>query len=142
MAKQAFIETITLSHDGAFVALTAALAKAQEMSVPQCICIVDASGETVASLRMDGAKYLSMQTARSKARTAASIRNKTGGMTLEFGVAAGIATSGGVTNLPGGLPIKFDGKIAGAIGVGSGTGEQDIEVAKAGLAAIGADKVE
>lgn len=139
---KSYHEAVVLSHAGALDALAAAVSKAEEISVPQCICIVDASGETVASIRMDGAKYLSMQTARAKARTSASIRNKTGGMTPEFGVAAGIATGGGVTNLPGGLPIKFDGKLAGAIGVGSGTGDQDIEVGRAALAAIGADPVE
>ncbi|MFQ6185956.1 GlcG/HbpS family heme-binding protein [Sinorhizobium meliloti] len=137
-----YLEAVVLSHRGASDALEAAVAKAEQMSVPQCICIVDASGETIASLRMDGAKYLSMQTARAKARTAASIRNKTGGLTPEFAVAAGIATSGGVTNLPGGLPIKFGGRLAGAIGVGSGTGDQDIEVGKAALTAIGADSID
>nr|AAQ87204.1 Hypothetical protein RNGR00182 [Sinorhizobium fredii NGR234] len=103
--------------------------------------IVDPSGETVASVRMDGAKYLSMHTARAKARTAASINGATGDMPVEFGVAAGIASQGGVTHLPGGLPIRFNGRIAGAVGVGSGTGEQDFAVARAALAAIGADEV-
>ncbi|MCJ8027134.1 heme-binding protein [Shinella yambaruensis] len=37
------------------------------MAVPQCIFIVDCSGETIASIRMDGAKYLSMHTACAKA---------------------------------------------------------------------------
>lgn len=62
-------------------------------------------------------------------------------MPPEFGVAAGIASQGGVTHLPGGLPIRFDGRLAGAIGVGSGTGEQDFDVARAALRAIGADGV-
>lgn len=62
-------------------------------------------------------------------------------MTNEFAVSAAIATSGGVTNLPGGLPIMFGGKIAGAIGVGSGSGEQDIAVGNAVLKALGADEV-
>lgn len=137
-----YLEAVVLSQRGASDALAAAVVKAEQISVAQCICIVDASGETIASLRMDGAKYLSMQTARAKARTAASIGNKTGGMTLEFAVAAGIATSGSVTNLAGGLPIKFGGRLAGAIGVGSGTGDQDIEVGKAALAAIGADSID
>jgi len=43
--------------------------------------------------------------------------------------------------LPGGLPIAFDGDVIGAIGVGSGTGDQDIAVGNAALAAIGADAV-
>jgi uncharacterized protein GlcG (DUF336 family) len=62
-------------------------------------------------------------------------------MAAEFGFAAGIASQGGVTHLPGGLPIRFDNELAGAIGVGSGTGDQDFEVARAALATIGADAV-
>lgn len=134
-------ETLTLSHAGALQALSAAVDKAVAIGVPQCIFIVDTSGETIASLRMDGAKYLSMHTARAKARTAASINAPTGSMPFEFGAAAGIASQGGVTHLPGGLPIRFSGKTVGGIGVGSGSGDQDFEVARAALAAIGADAV-
>ncbi|MCA1442672.1 heme-binding protein [Ensifer sp. IC4062] len=134
-------ETISLAHEGAINALAAAVRHAESIGVPQCVFIVDASGETIASIRMDGAKYLSMHTARAKARTAASINGPTGAMPVEFGVAAGIASQGGVTHLPGGLPFRFRGKLAGAIGVGSGTGEQDFEVARAALKAIDADPV-
>ncbi|MDJ1636551.1 GlcG/HbpS family heme-binding protein [Rhizobium rhizogenes] len=134
-------ETLTLSHSGAVQALVAAIAHAEKIGVPQCIFIVDASGETIASIRMDGAKYLSMHTARAKAQTAASSNAPTGTMSFEFGTAAGIASQGGVTHLPGGLPIRFGSRFAGAIGVGSGTGDQDFEVARAALAAIGADAV-
>lgn len=134
-------ETLTLSHSGAVQALVAAIAHAEKIGVPQCIFIVDASGETIASIRMDGAKYLSMHTARAKARTAASSNAPTGTMSFEFGTAAGIASQGGVTHLPGGLPIRFGSRFAGAIGVGSGTGDQDFEVARTALAAIGADAV-
>ena len=42
-----------------------------------------------------------------------------------------IATEGKRVNLPGGLPVIVDGHVVGAIGVGSGTGEQDREVAAA-----------
>lgn len=136
-----FRNTISLTSDAALEALSAAVAHAKSMNVPQCVFIVDRSGETLASVRMDGAKYLSMHTARSKARTAASINSATGAMSAEFGIAAGLASQGGVTHLPGGLPIRFDNELAGAIGVGSGTGDQDFEVARAALAAIGADAV-
>jgi uncharacterized protein GlcG (DUF336 family) len=136
-----FRETLSITHAGALTALAAAVDHAASINVPQCVFIVDASGETIASIRMDGAKYLSMHTARSKARTAASINSATGAMPAEFGIAAGLASQGGVTHLPGGLPIRFDGKLAGAIGVGSGTGDQDFAVARAALKAIGADDV-
>lgn len=136
-----FIETFRLSHEGALKAIAAAVGRALEVAVPQCIFVVDASGETIASVRMDGAKYLSMHTARSKARTAASINTATGAMPAEFGIAAAVASQGGVTHLPGGLPIRFKGRLVGGIGVGSGSGEQDFDVARAALKAIGADEV-
>ena len=134
-------EMLILTHAGAMQAVSAAIAHAEKIGIPQCVFIVDASGETIASVRMDGAKYLSMHTARAKARTAASINAPTGAMPFEFGAAAGIASQGGVTHLSGGLPIRFNNRLAGGIGVGSGTGDQDFEVARAALAAIGADAV-
>jgi len=47
-----------------------------------------------------------------------------------------LATDGKLTNLLGGLPVIVDGHVIGAVGVGSGTGEQDLEVAKAAIAAL------
>ena len=46
------------------------------------------------------------------------------------------ATDGKLTNLQAGLPLIVDGQIVGGIGVGSGTGEQDLVVAEAGIAAF------
>ncbi len=132
---------VALNHNGVLAALQAAISKAEEIGVPQDIVIVDPSGETLAKFRMDGAKFTSMHTANAKAVTAASINAPTGNMPPDFGIAAGIATQGLVINLKGGLPIRFAGLLAGAIGVGSGTGEQDVEVGQAALAAIGADPV-
>jgi len=44
------------------------------------------------------------------------------------------------TNLIGDLPIMVDGLILGAIGAGSGTGPEDLAVARAGATAVtGAD---
>ena len=134
-------ETLSLSHQGALSALAAAVAKAEEIGVPQNIVIVDPSGVTLASLRMDGAKFLSIETATGKARSAASNNSPSGQQPVEAGLMISVVTKGGSTNLPGGLPIRFSGKLAGAIGVGSGTGEQDLIVARAALAAIAADEV-
>jgi uncharacterized protein GlcG (DUF336 family) len=68
--------------------------------------------------------------------TAASSRVPTGGVGADVEVKLGLATKGKLTNLKGGVPIVVDGHVVGAIGVGSGTGEQDLEVAKAGIAAL------
>ncbi|WP_434051038.1 MAG: heme-binding protein [Roseibium sp.] len=131
-------ETKVLTHQGALAVLMAAVEKAEAVGQPQCIVIVDANGEVLAEIRMTGAKFLSRKSALAKALTAASIGNET--LSVPEGVRTGIglATEGKVTGLPGGLPIRLDGVLLGGIGVGSGSGEQDIEVARAGLAAIGA----
>lgn len=131
-------ETKVLTHQGALAVLTAAVAKAEAMGQPQCIVIVDANGEVLAEIRMTGAKFLSRKSALAKALTAASIGNESLSVPEGVRTAIGLATEGKVTGLPGGLPIRLDGMLLGGIGVGSGSGEQDIEVAKAGLAAIGA----
>jgi glc operon protein GlcG len=136
-----FRETIALTHRGALDAITAAVAKAEEIGVPQNIVIVDASGVLLASIRMDGAKFLSIDTATGKARFAASHNTPSGHQAFEAGITVAVVTKGTATNFPGGLPIRFGGKLAGGIGVGSGTGEQDLMVARAALQAIGADEI-
>src|SRR3954451_7094399 len=121
---------------GAQKLLDAAIAKAREMKVPECICVVDAGGHLLAMARMDGAFALSIDTALRKAQTAASYGVPTGDIAAGIDIKLAIATEGKRINLPGGLPVIVDGHIIGAIGVGSGTGEQDKEVAKAAVAAF------
>ncbi len=128
-----------LTHDAVLAMLQNGAAKATETGQPQCIVVVDASGEVMGSLRMSGAKYLSLQSATAKARTSASTGAATGGMPEDFAAKLAAATGNAVTNLPGGMPVKMGGQIAGAVGVGSGTGEQDVAVAEAMLASVGAD---
>ncbi len=132
-------ETRLLTHQGALAMLTAAVAKAEEIGQPQCIVIVDASSEVLAEIRMTGSKFLSRKSALAKALTAASTGAASANIPDEVRVLIGLATEGSVTGLPGGLPIVLDGNLLGGIGVGSGSGSQDIDVARAGLAAIGAE---
>ncbi|MBM7069769.1 heme-binding protein [Actibacterium sp. 188UL27-1] len=134
--------TLMLTHEAVFTMLQAAVAKAEEIGQPQCIVIVDVSCLTLAEFRMTDAKPLSLKSARAKAMTAASI----GAATLIIPEAVkpliAAATEGSVTGLPGGLPIRIDGHLLGGIGVGSGSGDQDITVAKAALDAIHAESDE
>lgn len=128
--------SLKLTFDGAMKLLQAALAKAREMTVPQCICVVDAGGHLLTMARMDGAFALSVDTALRKAQTAASYGVPTGDIAAGIDIKLAIATEGRRINLPGGLPVIVDGHLVGGIGVGSGTGEQDKEVAKTALAAF------
>jgi len=135
----AFETRSVLTHRGAMTMLAAAVAKAEEIGVPQCIVIVDQSGELVGEIRMTGSKFLSRKSARAKALTAASIGAPSSEIPDHVRPAIAAATEGSVTGLPGGLPIKFDGQTVGGIGVGSGAPDDDLAVATAALSAIGVD---
>lgn len=128
---------MTLTHAGALAVLHGAIARAEEMQVPQCIAVVDGGGNLLAFVRMDGAKVLSQHTATQKAVTAATTRASTGYAPEDTALKLALASGLRVTNLKGGLPIVVDGHVVGGIGVGSGTGDEDVAVAQAGIAALG-----
>lgn len=135
---QITLPTERLTDAALLAMLHAAAAKAQAMGQPQCIVIVDPSAVDLAVLRMTGAKVLSLRSARAKAQTAASIGKPSDALAEAVRPAIAAATDGTMTGLAGGLPIWRNGLLLGGIGVGSGTGAQDVEVAEAALAAIGA----
>jgi uncharacterized protein GlcG (DUF336 family) len=128
--------TLILTHAAVLAMLSAAATHAEEIGQPQCIVIVDASGETLGQLRMTGAKFLSLKSARAKARTAASIGAPSNAIPEAVGPAIAAATDGDVTRLGGGLPIRIGAHLVGGIGVGSGSAEQDLAVAEAALAVL------
>ena len=135
-----------LTLEGARVALAAAEAKAVELHVSENLAVVDEGGHLLAFARMDGARPASVATATTKAQAAATFRQPTGPVPsgaekpdplLNVGMQlAAIQGDGKFTTLLGGLPIVVDGQVVGALGVGGGTGEQDVEVARAGVAAL------
>jgi len=128
--------TLRLSHEGAQTLLAAAVAAAKAMGVPQCIAVVDDGSQLLAFARMDGARVLSIMSAQRKAMTAAATGKPTGAIPADIEVKLAIATDGAMVNLMGGLPVIIDGQVVGGIGVGSGTGEQDREVANAALRSL------
>ena len=125
-----------LDAAAAAVLVDAAEAHARRIGVPQNIAVVDAGGRLLAFRRMDGAKFHSVDTALAKAVSAASIAAPTGGAPHEAGTLAGITTRGAFTNLEGGLPVLVDGRVAGAIGIGSGAPDEDVAVARAAVDAL------
>jgi uncharacterized protein GlcG (DUF336 family) len=125
-----------LTYAAAAIAVEAAVAKSWEIAAPECIAVVDAGGNLLAFARVDGAAVLARDPAIAKAATSASLNMPTGGIPFEFGANLGFASHGGIANLGGGFPIVLEGELLGAIGVGSGTTEQDIAVAEAGRDAL------
>ncbi len=145
MSKQSLVHhQQQLTYAGAAIAIEAAVAKSKELGAPECIAVVDAAGDLMAFARVEGAAVLAREPAIAKAATSASLGAPTGGIPFEFGANLGFASQGGIANLGGGFPIAFGGGVIGAIGVGSGTTEQDVAVAEAGrdalLAALGSSR--
>ena len=136
-------ETRTLTLAGALKVLNAAIAAAESIGRPVCISVVDTGGNLLAFARMDGSKALSVISATNKAVTAALSGEPTGGAHADVELQIAMASDCRWTNLIGGLPIKIGNLILGAIAAGSGTGSEDLQIARAGAAAIdGADMFE
>lgn len=146
-AEQPLVERdrIRLTLAGAERALAASREKARQMGVRVNIAVVDDGGHLIAFARMDGARPGSVYTSITKATSAATKRGATGplragepdGTQLSLAVENAAAVSGGkFTTLKGGIPIVVADQVIGAVGVGGATGEEDAEVAGAGVAAL------
>ena len=127
-----------LSHQDAQLLIQGAEEKAQEIGVAMCIAVTDESGFLIAFQRMDGGKPLSPTLAQDKAHTAAIAHNSTQAYNekcVPGNLAFGIHTSGGgrFSTVGGGVPVKVNGAIVGAIGVSGGAAEQDISCGEAGI---------
>jgi glc operon protein GlcG len=124
---------LKLTHEAALKLVTVAAAKATEIGVPQVIVVVDEGCNMLAFLRMDGSRVLSIDSATRKAMTSAATGKPTGGLAADMELKLGLATTGKITNLKGGLPLIVDDFVVGGIGIGSGTGEQDLICAQAAV---------
>ena len=114
---------------------------ARESGQPQNIAVVDAGGNLVSHIRMDGAWIGSVDIAINKAFTARAFDLPTADLAAESkpgGQYYGIQESndGRVMIIAGGVPLKRDGEVVGAVGVSGGDGEQDTTVAEAAAAAF------
>ncbi len=127
--------TYELSLDGAKEIMTAAMQYAHEVTAPgAAIAIVDAAGTMVLFERMNGTFPISSEVSYGKAHSAALFRFPTA--KLEDGINHGrpALISVGEVSLKGGIPIVYDGKVIGGIGVsGAASADQDVEIAMAAL---------
>ena len=119
--------------------IAAAESKAVEIGQPMNIAVADSGGNLIANVRMDGAWLGSIDISIKKAYTSRAFdistkdlaeHSQSGGQF--FGIHA--SNDGRIMIFAGGIPLKHDGKVVGAIGVSGGSGEQDHAVAEAGAA--------
>jgi uncharacterized protein GlcG (DUF336 family) len=133
------MESITLEE--ARRVISAAEQKAQEIGQPMDIAVVDAGGNLKAHVRMDGAFIGSIDISINKAFTSIAFETQTKDLAPQtqsgqplFGI--NTTNNGRIVIFPGGIPLVRNGEVVGAIGVSTGTVEQDQEVAEAGAAAL------
>src|ERR1700724_3831269 len=121
--------------------IAAAEKKAAEIGQPMNIAVADAGGNLIAHVRMDNAWLGSIDISIKKAWTSRAFDIATKDLATPsqsggqfFGIHA--SNDGKVMIFAGGIPLKKDGKVVGAIGVSGGSGAQDHAVAEAGVAAF------
>src|SRR3989337_2312800 len=117
-----------VNREAARRVIAAAEEKAGQIGQPMNIAVVDAGGNLVAHVRMDGAWIGSIDISINKAFTARALDT----LTEDLGPNAcpgeqfyGIDASNGgrIMIFAGGVPLRHEGQIVGAVGVSGGTGE-------------------
>jgi len=104
------------------------------------IAVVDDGGHLLWLQRLDGAAPISAQIAPAKARTAAlgQRESRVYEEMINQGRVSFLSAPGLEGLLEGGVPIVVDGAFVGAVGVSGVKSSEDVQIAKAGIAALGA----
>ena len=108
--------------------------KAKEMNIAAVFAVVNPEGNLIIEERMDNAILVSIEVAYKKAYTAAALKLNTEDLTALVQPGAmfyGLQSDPKYIVFGGGMLLKVDGKIVGAVGVSGGTAQEDIEIAKA-----------
>jgi uncharacterized protein GlcG (DUF336 family) len=115
--------------------------KAPEIGQPQNIAVVDAGGNLVSHVRMDGAWIGSIDISINKGFTSLAFDISTKDLANNsqpgdqfFGINE--SNDGRIMIFAGGVPLIQNGQWLGAIGVSGGSGDQDQAVAEAWAAAF------
>ena len=135
MAHLRDVRTLTL--EGAKAMAEAAERLATERGWTVAVAVVDAGGGLILFHCLDETQAASQEIAVLKARTAARLHRPT--KALEESIAGGrvaLLSVPDMLSLEGGVPVRVDGTVIGAIGVSGMGSAQDAEVAATGVAAF------
>jgi uncharacterized protein GlcG (DUF336 family) len=116
--------------------------QAEKLGIPYNLAVVDAGGNLISHVRMDGAWLGSIDISIHKAFTSRAFDMATedlakmaqSGKPL-FGINS--TNHERVVIFAGGVPVKAGGKVVGAVGASGGTVDQDQQVAEAAVGAFG-----
>ncbi|MFE2550819.1 heme-binding protein [Streptomyces sp. NPDC059355] len=128
-----FTTTTHLTVDAATRAAQAALDAAQKENQKVTVAVVDRSGNTIVTLRGDGAGPQSYESAQRKAYTAVSWNAPTSVLAGRLAQTPNLKDIPGTLFLGGGTPVQAKGAPVAGIGVaGAPSGDLDEKYAKAG----------
>jgi uncharacterized protein GlcG (DUF336 family) len=130
---------VSVNLDDAKKIIAAGERKAMEIGIPYNIAVADAGGGLVAHVRMDGAWLGSVDIAINKAWTARAFDTPTEDLARitqsgQQGFGLNTTNDSRVVIFGGGIPLKLDGIVIGAVGASGGSVEQDVAVARAAVA--------
>jgi glc operon protein GlcG len=98
--------------------------------------VVDPAGDLLAFQRMDGVRPASADLAIEKARTAARLRRPTAEREDAINKGRTAFVTAGIAALRGGMPIRVNGEVVGAVGVAGLSKETDVGIASTAAAAL------
>jgi glc operon protein GlcG len=125
-----------LNLDGARVVLHAAEQKAQQLSAPSSLAVVDASGDLILFEQMQGARPIGIDLAIGKARSAARYWESTQMLESTINTGRPAAITAETVQMNGGVPIRVGGTVVGAVGVSGLVTGNDIKIADAAAAIV------
>jgi glc operon protein GlcG len=111
-------------------------AEAERIGINVTIAIVDDGANLLYLERLDGAKVMSIEIATQKACTSAISHRPTATFAQRVEQSVTFLRVPGILPLQGGMPILAGDQCAGGVGVSGGSGEQDEQIASAGIAAL------
>ena len=126
-----------LTLDDVNAILDAAQREAQANEWAVTVAVADDGGHLLGLRRLDGAPPFSADVATEKARNAAIGRKET--QVFEDMINNGrtaFVTAPMQALLAGGVPVLVDGQVAGSVGISGVKPDQDVQVARAGVAAV------
>jgi glc operon protein GlcG len=131
------INVVTLDQAGAARVLQAAKESAQQRNAPSAIAVVDPAGDLLAFQRMDGVRPASADLAIEKARTAARLQRPTEEIEDNINRGRTAFVTAGIAALRGGVPVRVNEEVVGAVGVAGLSKETDTGIANTAAAALG-----
>lgn len=113
---------------------------AEKSGIDAVISVVNAEGRLIALEAMDNSLPISVKASQDKAHTAAVLKMTTEKALAESrgGAFDGLSNGDGILLLGGGCPLMAGNKVIGAVGVSGGTKDDDIMLAKLGVAYLSA----